>query len=146
MIGISDLARCDYTLKYTLRERVLLPIDDIRGRLVLAMALVSGHHPDSTDLPMGIDSATNHDAIFVSGVFSRIAMMVVLEQFESMIPDQFGRCRLAQKRDPLHAGKLFHPPISFRDDVEAVGVTYLASVPLSIAHDRLGRELQGEGA
>ncbi len=135
----------DYTLKYTLRERVLLPIDAIRGRLVLGIALVSGLHPDSTDLPMGIDSVTEHDATFVSGVLSRIAMMVVLEQFESMIPHQFGRYRLAHKRDRLHAGKLFHPPNSFRDDVEAVGVTYLASVPLSIAHDRLALELQAAG-
>lgn len=134
-----------YSSKYTLRERVLLPIDEIRGRLVLALALVAGQHPDSTDLPMGVDAATKHDAIFVSGVFSEIAMMVVLDQFEAMIPGQFGRYRLAQTRSPLHAGKLFHPPRSFRDDVEAVGVTYLASVLLSNAHDQLALDLQGAG-
>ena len=134
-----------YSLKYTLRERVLLPIDEIRGRLVLAVALVAGQHPDSTDLPMGVDAVTKHDAIFVSGVFSRIAMMVVLDQFEAMIPEQFGRYRLAQKRSPLHAGKFFHPPCSFHDDVEAVGVTYLASASLSNAHDRFALQFQGGG-
>jgi hypothetical protein len=134
-----------YSSKYTLRERVLLPIDEIRGRLVLGLALVDKQHPNSTDLPMGVDAVTEHDAIFVSGVFSRIAMMIVLDQFEVMMPMQFERYHLAQKRDPLHAVKVCYPRRSFRDDVEAVVVTTVASRPLSIAHDRLALELQGLG-
>lgn len=131
-----------YTTKYTLRERVLLPIDDIRGRLILGLALVSALHPDSKDLPMGIDSVTEHDAIFVSGVFSRIAVMVVLAEFEPMVPPQFGRYRLASRCHPTHAAKLFHPPSSFRDDVAAVGVTWTASMALSRAHDKFALRLQ----
>lgn len=134
-----------YSSKYALRERVLLPIDEIRGRLVLGLALIDRQHPDSTDLPMGVDSVTEHDAIFVSGVFSRIAMMVVLDQFEAMMPLQFERYHLAQKRNPLNAVKVYYPRRSFRDDVEAVGVTTMASLPLSIAHDRLALEFQGAG-
>ena len=94
---------------------------------------------------MGMDSVTLLDAVFVSGVFSKIAMMVVLEPFESMIPPQFGRYRLTRNRDPLNAGKLFYPPTSFRDDVEAVGVTYSSSIHLSIAHDELAHRLQSAG-
>ncbi len=133
-----------YTRKYTLRERVLLPIDKLRSRLILGVAVIVGPHPDSKDLPMGLDSATLHDAIFVSGVFSRIAIMGVLDPFEDLIPDQFGRYRLAAKRDPLYAGKLYYPPTSFRDDLEAVQVTRLASVRLSLAHDKLALRVQAE--
>jgi hypothetical protein len=125
-----------YTQQYVLRDRVLHPIDAIRGHLVLGVALVAGKHPDSEDLPMGVDAVTNHDAIFMSGVFSRIAMMVGLSEFESLIPIQFGRYRLAPERHPLNAGKLFYPPTTFKDDVDAVYVTARASRGLSLEHDR----------
>src|ERR1700674_4134487 len=75
-----------YTIKYTLRERVLHPIDAIRSHLILGIALIAEQHPESKDLPMGLDSATLLDGVFVSGVFSKIAMMVVLEAFDNMIP------------------------------------------------------------
>jgi hypothetical protein len=126
-----------YTRIRNLRDRVLLPIDDLRGRLILAVALIAGRNMKSTDWPMGIDSDTVYDAVFVSGVFSKIAMMVVLEPFAHLIPPQFGKYHLAPKRDPLHAGKLFYPPMTFKDDVEAVGITAFASGPLSEAHDEL---------
>lgn len=134
-----------YTSRYTLRERVLLPIDNLRGRLILGIGLIGALHPDSEDSPMGFDSTTLYDAVFVSGVFSRIAMMVLLEPFERFVPQQFGKYRLAGKRDRLHAGKLFYPPTSFIDDVEAVQVTKLASVALSFAHDELAVKV-AEGA
>lgn len=127
----------DYSAKYTLRERVLLPIDQIRGHLTLAISLIGRIRPEFGDLPMGVDSATEHDAIFVSGVFSRIALMVLLSDFANLVPDHFGRIRLAPANRRAHAGKMFYPPTSFRDDVEAVGVTYHASVELSKAHDDL---------
>lgn len=104
------------------------------------MALIKNLHSRSTDLPMGLDSFNNVDAIFVSGVFSKIAIMVVREPFQSMIPIKFACYRLAPKRNPLYTGKLFYPPISFQDDVEAVGETAMASVPLSKAHDQLALE------
>ena len=133
-----------YSATYTLRDRVLLPIDNLRRRLILGLAVIAGPHPDSKDLPMGLDSATLHDAIFVSGVFSRLAIMSVLEPFEDLIPGQFGRYKLAATRDRLNSGKLFHPPTTFRDDVEAVQVTRLASIGLSVAHDELALRLQAE--
>ncbi len=131
-----------YTEKYTLRERVLFPIDDIRGRLILGVALIKGLHPESIDLPMGFDSTNEHSAVFVSGVFSRIATMAVLDQFETMMPSQFGRYRLAPVRHQLHDGKLFYPPTSFNDDVEAVGVTKIASDRISVAHDKLAKSFE----
>src|SRR6266498_2812771 len=70
-----------YNDKYTLRQRVLHPIDDIRGQLTLAIALVEKIDPDFGDAPMGLDSRCLHSAIFVSGVFSKVAVMVVLAPF-----------------------------------------------------------------
>ena len=134
-----------HTLKYTLRERVLFPIDEVRSQLVLGMALFGKLHPESTDLPMGLDSSNQVDAIFVSGVFSKIAILVVRDIFQSMIPNKFGSYRLASKRDSLSTGKLFYPPSSFHDELEAVGETWMASVPLSEAHDQLAIKLQSSG-
>jgi hypothetical protein len=138
---IAEHPEGNYNPKYTLRERVLLPIDKVRGDLILAGALTANTDPEFEDLPMGVDAVTEHDAIFVSGIFSRIAMMVLHANFENLVPLQFARYRLASKRDDLHAGKLFYPPASFRNGVEAVGVTRLSSIPLSRAHDRFAVEL-----
>jgi len=124
-----------HTDNYTLRQRVLLPIDDIRGRLVLGLALIKSLHPESTDLPMGIDSRTECDATFVSGVFSMVAAMAVLDEFAPMIPPQFCQYQLAAQRDAMDSAKLFYPAASFRDDVEAVGVTWTSSMHLTRAHD-----------
>ncbi len=141
---IANNPNGEYTLKYTLRERVLFPIDEVRSQLILGIGLIRNLHPDSTDLPMGFDSSTQIDAIFVSGVFSHIAIMVVREPFQSMIPGKFGCYRLAPRRDLLNQGKLFFPPNSFHDDVEAVGETYKASILLSRAHDKLALELESK--
>ncbi|MDT7042405.1 hypothetical protein [Candidatus Nitronereus thalassa] len=131
-----------YSEKYTLRERVLFPIDDIRGRLILGVALIKELHPESDDFPMGVDSTNEYSVVFVSGVFSRVATMTVLDEFETMIPSQFGRYRLAPVRQQLQGGKLFYPPTSFKDDVEAVGVTKIASDRISVSHDRMAISLQ----
>jgi hypothetical protein len=132
----------DYSPKYTLRERVLLPIDGIRGDLILARSLTRNPDPrEYEDLPRGVDATTEHDAIFVSGVFSRIAMMVLHAAFEDLVPGQFARYHLASTRDDLHAGKLFYPPSSFKNGVEAVGITRFASIALSHAHDRMALDV-----
>ena len=135
-----------YTDLYTLRERVLSPIDSIRPRLVFGIALVAGLHPESRDYPMGIDAVTQVDAVFVSGVFLRIAMMVVIDRFAELVPAQFLKYRLAERRSSLLSGRLIHPPTSFRDDVEAVGVTAIASRALSQAHDVWALQLQNTAA
>ncbi|WP_319408814.1 hypothetical protein [uncultured Desulfosarcina sp.] len=124
-----------YTTTYTLRERVLRPIDSIRDNLILAVSLIKALHPESDDWPMGIDSHTSCDAVFVSGVFSKIAIMVLLDPFIFLLPNNFSYYRLANKRDASSEAKLFYPKVGFVDDVEAVGVTYLASKPIAKAHD-----------
>jgi hypothetical protein len=131
-----------YTENYTLRERVLRPIDSIREHLVLAVALIDRLHPESTDWPMGIDSNTLHDAVFVAGVFSKIALMVLIDSFVLLVPRRFSIYNLAPKRDAATSAKLFFPKTGFSDDVEAVGVTFLASQPIAEAHDDFWTEIR----
>lgn len=124
-----------YSERYTLRERILHPIDDIRGQLTLAIALVEKIDPDYDDAPLGIDSECQHSAIFVSGVFSKVAVMVLLAPFEHLIPAMFSQYRLAAKRDAISGAKLFYPQTGFSLCTQAVGVTTLASRKLTMLHD-----------
>ena len=125
-----------YSTKCTLRDRVLNPIDKLRGDIVLAVGLIATIDPDYGDAPMGIDSDCEHNALFVSGVFSRIAMMVVLENFTSIVPRQFSKYRLATKRIPPESdAKLFFPATCFATCTDAVGVTFTCSARLREAHD-----------
>lgn len=125
-----------YSSKYTLRQRVLRPLDTIRGHLTLAIALCEEIDPKFGDSPMGIDSRCVHSAIFVSGVFLKIAVMVVLQLFEHLIPDSFSQYRLKPKADACSGAKLFYPQIGFKRCTEAVSVTMLASVKLTALHDK----------
>ncbi len=124
-----------YTQKYTLRDRVLNPIDEIRGELTLAISLVEKIEPDFGDAPMGLDSWTVTSAIYVAGVFARVAVMVLLRRFEGEVPDNFSLYRLADRNAPDRDAKLFFPKVGFRTCVEAVGKTKLHGGMLSYAHE-----------
>ena len=128
-----------------MRQRVLHPIDDIRGQLTLAIAVVKEIDPNYRDAPLGIDSRCQHNAIFVSGVFSRVAIMVVLALFDHLIPARFSRYRLAAKRDAISGAKLFYPQTGFPLCTEAVGVTTLASLNLTRLHDAFALGVISQG-
>jgi hypothetical protein len=133
----------DYSEAYTLRELVLRPIDYVRGHLMLGVSLIEKIDASHGDKPMGLDSGIQElDAIFVSGVFSEIAVMVLLEDFVQMVPDNFSIYRLAAKRDASAYAKFFYPKVGFQNDNEAVCVTLFSSINLAKAHDNLARELQ----
>ena len=131
-----------YTENYTLRERVLRPIDNIREHLVLAISLIEGLHPESQDWPMGVDSYTEKDAVFVSGVFSRIAIMVILDLCVPFLPSAYSYYHLAPRKDTTSEAKLFYPKVGYKNDVDAVGETYLASEPIAKAHDNFWSEIK----
>lgn len=124
-----------FTKRYTLRERVLQPIDDIRSELSLAISLVAEIHPKFGDAPMGLDSWNEYSAVFVAGVFSRVAIMVLLRQFEQNVPAQFSLYRFADRSAPYRSAKLFYPETGFQNCVEAVNVTREVALYLSHAHD-----------
>lgn len=136
-----------YNDRRTIRNRVMSPLDDeVRGELTLAIALVETIDPDFGDAPMGIDSKTEESAIYVAGVFSRIAMMVVLRELESEVPPQFSLYQLAHRDAPDRSAKLFFPKTGFRDCVQAVGVTFQSARYLSYAHDFLSRNMNANDA
>jgi hypothetical protein len=124
-----------YTKKYTLAERVLRPIDEIRGSLVLAIGMIDKIDPSFGDAPMGIDSYNLHNAIFVAGVFLKVAIMVLLKDFALMVPSEFSQYNLAEKPSELANAKLFYPKVGFRNDIEAVIKTLLVAKTLSSLHD-----------
>lgn len=148
LFWIASAPLGDYSPAYTLRERVLRPIDAIRSRLVLAVSLIEAIDSSYGDKPMGLDSHTVIDAIFVAGVFSEVAIMVVFDDFTNMIPEPFSQYRLFGARNASGDAKLFHPKVGFRDDTEAVGITNLVSIRLSAVHDAhmgaVQRELEGK--
>jgi hypothetical protein len=138
MKGLSWIAtnpQGKYTRAAKLRERVLYPINQIRPNLVLALCLIRTNTPPSGEQPMGIDADTEHDAMFVSAVFSRLAMMVSLSLFEDLIPRQYDRYHLAPARDVSLQQKIFFPRVGFEHGDEAVNVSITSSRMLSAAHD-----------
>jgi hypothetical protein len=132
----------NYTQKYNLKQRVLLPIDEIRGHLILAISLINEIDPSYGDEPLGIDSINQIDAIFAAGVFSRIAVMVTIDLFEELIPDNFSKICLAPKKSSLSDAVLFYPKTGFYDDGRAVVETILISKKLSILHDKHAIDMQ----
>ncbi|MCJ7812246.1 hypothetical protein MUP95_02865 [bacterium] len=137
LVWVAANPHIKYTKIYTLKDRVLRPIDEIRKHLIFAISLIKELHSESKDYPMGIDSEQKYDAVFVSGVFSRIAMMVSLVAFEELIPPFYSVYKLSPKRDSSCNAKLFYPKIGFKDDVEAVWVTVNISNILSKEHDSI---------
>lgn len=122
-----------YSDVYTLKERVLSDLDSIRPHLTLAIAKISDIDPSHGDKPMGIDSINHRSAIFVSGVFSKLAIMVSHREFDDFIPRKFSIYHLKDIAD--NKAKVFFPDTYFEDDNKAVYVTYTASPLLSALHD-----------
>ena len=124
-----------YSPSYKLRERVLLPIDKFRPSLFVAISLIKEIDPSYGDAPLGLDSLNRANAIFVAGVFSRIAVMVLHQNFVHLVPSNFSLYNLAETLDSVSHQKCFFPQTGFEDDTEAVGITWVAARTLSKAHD-----------
>ena len=141
MFWIAFNPEGDYSLAYTLRQRVLQPIDAVRGQLILAISIINSIDPSFGDLPLGLDSHCATNGIFVAGVFSKIAIMVVHEVFENMIPKNYSTMRLKKDRDSLSDAKLFYPKIGFVNDVNAIRVSINIGRELSYAHDLFAEKI-----
>jgi hypothetical protein len=132
-----------YTQRYRLRDRVLQPIDDIRGNLTLAISLAEKRDPDFEDGSLGIDSFNSHNAIFVAGTFSRVAIAVLLSVFDNELPSVFSKYRLSANRETADAeAKLFFPGTGFPTCTDAVAMFKALSPRLSRLHDNLNSHLR----
>lgn len=127
---------------YEIRDRVLSPIVDQRLDLCLAISIVAKIKPGFADSPMGLDSWSECNPIFVAGVFSKIALMVLDSRFLGDVPKQFSCYQLAKLDAPDRDAKLFYSKVGFRDFVEAVNVTRECANYLSYAHDLAARNSQ----
>jgi hypothetical protein len=128
-----------YTRRYTLRDRVLMPLDDIRGKLTLAIGLAEQRDPEFKDGAMGIDSNNLSNAIFVSGVFSRTAILISLSAFDDQVPAVLSKYHLSPHRNEETANaKLFYPAVGFPTCTAAIGMMRTISPALSHLHDEYG--------
>jgi hypothetical protein len=135
--------RAVYTQRYTLRDRVLRPIDDIRGNITLAIGLAEQRDSDFEEGAMGIDSFNVHNAVFVSGVFSRVALLVSLSLFDDEIPSVLSKYRLAPHREcATSKAKLFFPAVGFPTCTIAIGMMKAISPTLSNLHDQHGEHMK----
>ncbi len=132
-----DAAR-HYTSRFSLRERVLgdSSLDGMREQLVVAIALAHRNDSHNLDWSLGIDSGiSDHDAIFVSGVFRNVALMVVLADYADAIPPMFSKYRLASKRT-TSADNVLQPEFVFPMVSDAEITTVVASRRLKGLHER----------
>jgi len=131
-----------YTATRRLRERVTSPLDGIRPRLVVALALANRNDIGSHDWSLGLSSPPiERDAIFGSAVFRNVAMMVSLDLFADLIPPMFTKYQLSAV--PINDGAIVMTPntvFPFVSDAEIV--TRDASLPLKAAHEAYAAKIQ----
>jgi|SoiMethySBSTD1v2_1073268.scaffolds.fasta_scaffold23554_2 hypothetical protein len=132
-----------YTAKHSLRDRVTKPnaFSEIRERLLLAVAFCHANDPGFEDWPLGIDTPPGEDAITMSGVFRRTAIVTSLTDFADVIPDVFGKYVFGPTPEDRTA-KVFLPPCSFLTANGAIQATKETALHLSTAHTALGRQLR----
>jgi len=130
-----------YSIKYSLRDRVLKNIDEIRSELFIAISLIKNIDATYGDRPMGIDSHNLHSALFVSGVFSKVAIMTGLNICKNLIPQNYSIYNLEQNPED---SKFFFPKEGFYDDTEAVSVSIIASTRITKEHDNIALLVMGK--
>ena len=130
-----------YSPRWTLIQRVLeAPLEPIRNQFTIAAALANQNDEGFSDWPMGLDSPVgNYDAVFMSGVFRRTAVMVGLSRFANLIPPSFTQHTLLAQPTADSAPTIF-PPTSFPSCKHAIDVTIGASVHLKRAHEDYAAE------
>ncbi len=124
-----------YSSVYTIRSRVLKPIDQIRPRLVLAIAFVDDIYEGKDYKPMGLCNFNEKNAIIVSGVISKVAFIVLTDDQVGNLPINYSYYQLNTLRDNLGDAKLFFPKQGFKNASEAVDLTRRASAYISKSFD-----------
>lgn len=125
-----------YSERYTVKERCLQPLDHIRPRLVLALALLRDALEEKEYKPMGLCNANEINGIIVSGVISEVAFIVLTDDLIEHLPLQFKHYQLNPLRDKLGDAKLFYPEIGFGNFSESKWVIRMAANKMSSEMDR----------
>jgi hypothetical protein len=88
---------------------------------------------------MGLDTPVGENAITMSGVFRRVAMIVSLARFADAIHPAFSKYLFGQPPANRNA-KIFCPPCTFLTARGAVTATQESAMALSALHDSAARE------
>jgi hypothetical protein len=130
----------------TMRERVLSPLGNTGQVITLAISLAEAIDPAYKDEPMGLDSKVALSAVYVAGVFGRVAVMVLLREFDTEVPKAFSLYHSSEEGAEDRDAKLFFPKTGFKTCEAAVFETALSAAYLSYAHDyvvRLSQQARG---
>lgn len=121
----------EYSEVYTVTERALQNIDNIRPGLVLAIAFVKDYCEGREYKPMGLCNVNEINAIVVSGVISSVAFMVLTDDQVGNLPINFSYYRLSPERSELGDIKVFFPEAGFEKFSDARDLTRRASALIS---------------
>lgn len=130
-----------YTEAFTLIERVATdaPFAQVRRDMAVAISRIKANDEGFEDWPLGLDMPPSENALSMSGVFGRVAIITFLSIFADAIPKQFGVYRFADARADRDE-KVFLPPLGFDVAFDAINATIAASLELMMLHDEFGRE------
>lgn len=131
----------NYSSIYTVKDRVLKKIDQIRGSLVLAIALIEDAYDGRNHLPLGLCNTNEINAIVISGVIGHVAFIVLTEDQVDKLPINYSYYRLNALRNNLGDAKLFYPKVGFRAYLQAIILTRYTARLISHSFDTENSEL-----
>jgi hypothetical protein len=128
-----------YSERYTLTQRVTSAhaFDTIRPQLLLAVAMCHANDDGFLDWPLGLDTPPSENAIHMSGVFGRTAIITSLVDFADDIPEVYGKYFFGNVPENRKA-KNFLPPISFITANAAIEQTKDTAMRLTELHELYG--------
>lgn len=141
-MSLGKLPNARYSDKFTMLQQLTDPrvFEEIRPRMALALATIEQNDEGFEDWPIGLDTPVSEtNAICVSGVFGRVALITLLVDFAQHVPPEFGVYRFDQCEVARHL-KAFLPPQGFPNPKAAIKSTTTASEELVQLHEQLGRE------
>jgi hypothetical protein len=128
-----------YTQRYTLTQRVTLShaFEEARPLLLLAVAMCNANDEGFLDWPLGLDTPPSDNAIHMSGVFGRTAIITSLVEFAEDIPEVYGKYFFNGVPDDRTV-KEFLPPVSFISANGAIAQTKETASRLTALHEQYG--------
>jgi hypothetical protein len=147
-MSLGKLPNARYSQVFTMLQRLTDPrvFDDIRPRLALAVGLIEENDEGFEDWPVGLDTPVSEtNAICVSGVFGRVALISLLADLVHHVPPEFGIYQFPPDEIDRTL-KTFSPPKGFTNPANAIEATVNASRILVELHEQIGREQRAQQA
>lgn len=138
-----DKHESTYSTHWTLKQRILdAPAFEIRPILTLGISLIQKRSPEKDEWPMGIDSTiTDRNCLFVSGVFSKVAIIITLSDYKHKVPSEFSLYDFGETPIDRDA-KVFFPSEGFEFTDIAVQKTQEVSFILNVLHESWAENLE----